>query len=72
MERSDLLDLLFQIFEERPNNSLKALVDRTKQPLAWLREVLNDICIQNKRGPHSGSYELKPEYKQKSQEEAQE
>lgn len=30
---------------------------------AFLKEVLNDLCVYNKRGANQGTYELKPEYK---------
>lgn len=35
----------------------------TKQPVAWLREVLDGIAAQARRGPHKDKYELKPEYR---------
>ncbi|CEG76471.1 hypothetical protein RMATCC62417_11367 [Rhizopus microsporus] len=28
-------------------------------------EILNEICILNKRGPYAGNYQLKPEFKQR-------
>lgn len=36
---------------------------------AFLKEVLNDLCIYNKRGANQGTYELKPEYKRNEKEE---
>jgi transcription initiation factor TFIIF subunit beta len=66
MERSDLLDLLFQKFERRPHYTLKELVTVTEQPEAYLKEVLADLCVYNKRGPNKSTYELKPEYKGKA------
>lgn len=29
----------------------------------FLKEILNDLCVYNKRGPNQGTHELKPEYK---------
>ena len=29
----------------------------------FLKEILNDLCVYNKRGANQGTYELKPEYK---------
>ncbi|KAL3900377.1 MAG: hypothetical protein SGCHY_001385 [Lobulomycetales sp.] len=51
MPKADLLDLLFTAFEDKPYWQFKALADHTRQPHAWLKEVLNDICILNKAEP---------------------
>jgi transcription initiation factor TFIIF subunit beta len=29
----------------------------------FLKEIMNDLCVYNKRGPNQGTHELKPEYK---------
>ncbi|KVH98411.1 Transcription Factor IIF, Rap30/Rap74, interaction [Cynara cardunculus var. scolymus] len=34
-----------------------------KAPEQFLKEILNDLCVYNKRGTNQGTYELKPEYK---------
>jgi len=34
----------------------------------FLKEILNDLCVYNKRGPHQGTHELKPEYKKSNEE----
>lgn len=36
---------------------------------AFLKEVLNDLCIYNKRGANQGTYELKLEYKRNATQE---
>lgn len=36
---------------------------------AFLKEVLNDLCIYNKRGANQGTYELKLEYKRNAMQE---
>ncbi|GJP54424.1 hypothetical protein CLOM_g13511 [Closterium sp. NIES-68] len=58
---------LFALFEERPHWTLKHLTDATQQPQQFLKEVLGDMCVYNKRGPNQGLYELKPEYKHSTQ-----
>ncbi|KAK9472584.1 transcription initiation factor IIF, beta subunit [Dipodascopsis tothii] len=63
MPRNELLDLLFKLFEEYDYWSLKSLRERTKQPEAFLKEVLESIAILNKKGPYALRYSLKPEYK---------
>ncbi|XP_058109364.1 transcription initiation factor IIF subunit beta-like [Magnolia sinica] len=68
-DRGELLDIMFKLFERQPNWALKQLVQETDQPAQFLKEILNELCVYNKRGANQGTYELKPEYK-KSGEEA--
>jgi transcription initiation factor TFIIF subunit beta len=65
MPRNDLLDLIFQIFEDKPLFSFKELQDKTQQPAQWLKELLNEVCNIEKGGPNNGMYQLKPEFIQK-------
>ncbi|KAL6845228.1 hypothetical protein ACP4OV_024723 [Aristida adscensionis] len=62
-DRGELENILFKLFERQPNWSLKQLMQETDQPEQFLKEILNDLCVYNKRGPHQGTHELKPEYK---------
>nr|KAJ3417742.1 hypothetical protein HK105_000856 [Polyrhizophydium stewartii] len=62
MSRKDLHDILFPLFNEFQYWNLKGLVERTNQPQAWLKEVLAEVCILNRRGPYTGMYQLKPEF----------
>lgn len=34
----------------------------------FLKEILNELCVYNKRGSNQGTYELKPEYKKSVEE----
>ncbi|OAY74703.1 Transcription initiation factor IIF subunit beta [Ananas comosus] len=68
-DRRELENIIFKLFERQPNWALKQLVQETDQPEQFLKEILNDLCVYNKRGPNQGTHELKPEYK-KSTEEA--
>ncbi|XP_072955228.1 transcription initiation factor IIF subunit beta [Typha angustifolia] len=68
-DRRELENIIFKLFERQPNWALKQLVLETDQPEQFLKEILNDLCVYNKRGPNQGTHELKPEYK-KSTEEA--
>ncbi|KAJ1981549.1 hypothetical protein H4R34_002035 [Dimargaris verticillata] len=65
MPKQELLDLLFEYFEEYQYWSLKGLVERTNQPVAFLKEVLKDIAVLNKRGQYAGTYNLRPEFLRK-------
>uniref|UniRef100_A0ACD5WJN5 Uncharacterized protein n=1 Tax=Avena sativa TaxID=4498 RepID=A0ACD5WJN5_AVESA len=62
-DRKDLENILFKLFERQPNWSLKHLLQETDQPEQFLKEIMNDLCVYNKRGPNQGTHELKPEYK---------
>ncbi|KAJ1285615.1 hypothetical protein BS78_03G292100 [Paspalum vaginatum] len=63
MDRGELEKYLFKLFERQPNWSLKQLMQETNQPEQFLKEILNELCIYNKRGPNQGTHELRPEYK---------
>ncbi|KAE9457000.1 hypothetical protein C3L33_11105, partial [Rhododendron williamsianum] len=62
-DRGELEDIMFKLFERQPNWALKQLVQETDQPAQFLKEILNELCVYNKRGQNQGTYELKPEYK---------
>ncbi|MCI25694.1 transcription initiation factor IIF subunit beta-like, partial [Trifolium medium] len=38
----------------------------------FLKEILNELCVYNKRGANQGTYELKPEYKKSVEDTAAE
>eukprot|EP00252_Welwitschia_mirabilis_P020601 TRINITY_DN5080_c0_g3_i2.p1 TRINITY_DN5080_c0_g3~~TRINITY_DN5080_c0_g3_i2.p1 ORF type:complete len:294 (+),score=66.41 TRINITY_DN5080_c0_g3_i2:401-1282(+) len=63
MDRNELENILFKLFERQPNWTLKQLVTETDQPQQFIKEILSDLGIYNKRGTNQGTYELKPEYK---------
>ncbi|XP_074572943.1 uncharacterized protein LOC141829384 [Curcuma longa] len=62
-DKQELVNILFKLFEKQPNWALKQLVQETDQPEQFLKEILNEICVYNKRGPNQGTHELKMEYK---------
>lgn len=62
-DRGELEDIMFKLFERQPNWTLKQLVQETDQPAQFLKEILTELCVYNKRGTNQGTYELKPEYK---------
>ncbi|KAK7204808.1 transcription initiation factor IIF, beta subunit [Myxozyma melibiosi] len=61
--RNELYDLLFKLFEEYDYWSMKGLRERTRQPEAYLKELLESVAILNKKGPYALKYSLRPEYK---------
>lgn len=62
LPKNELLDLLFHCYERYTYWTLKALREETRQPEAYLRDVLVSIADQHKRGPYVGQWSLKAEY----------
>ncbi|KAM6934456.1 general transcription factor IIF subunit 2-like [Xenentodon cancila] len=62
-ERQVVLDMLFSAFEKHQYYSFKDLVDITKQPVTYLKEILREIGMCNRKGAHKSTWELKPEYR---------
>jgi hypothetical protein len=63
MERPELEQLLFRLFERQPHWAFPALQRETDQPGGWLREVLGEVALQVKRGPHKDLWELQRQFK---------
>jgi len=62
-DKSAVLEMLFQAFEKHQYYNLKDLVDITRQPVSYLKEVLKEVCNHNMKNPHRNMWELKPEYR---------
>ncbi|MFS7972349.1 putative DNA helicase [Helianthus anomalus] len=67
-DHGELEDIMFKLFERQPNWALKRLVIETDQPAQFVKEILNELCVYNKRRTNQGTYELKPEYKKSVEE----
>ncbi|XP_072236910.1 general transcription factor IIF subunit 2 isoform X2 [Leuresthes tenuis] len=67
--KQQVLDMLFSAFEKHQYYNIKDLVDITKQPVIYLKEILRDIGIYNVKGTHKNTWELKPEYRHYQAEE---
>ncbi|KAJ3299474.1 hypothetical protein HDU76_006299, partial [Blyttiomyces sp. JEL0837] len=61
LPKDELINAVLAAFSEYPYWTFKALLERTGQPQNWLKEVINDILVLNKKGPYNGHYSLKPE-----------
>ncbi|CAL6290967.1 unnamed protein product [Bathycoccus prasinos] len=66
MEKAQLTDKLFGLFERRTFWSLKQLLEETKQPAMHLRETVQEIANLARRGPNNGMYSLKDIYRQQN------
>ncbi|XP_031414470.1 general transcription factor IIF subunit 2 isoform X3 [Clupea harengus] len=62
-DKQQVLDMLFSAFEKHQFYNIKDLVDITKQPVIYLKEILRDIGIYNVKGTHKNTWELRPEYR---------
>ncbi|KAG1945395.1 general transcription factor IIF subunit [Pimephales promelas] len=73
-DKQKVLEMLFSAFEKHQYYNIKDLVDITKQPVIYLKEILREIGVYNPRGPHKSTWELKPEYRhyEEGQEEEEE
>lgn len=63
LDESKLKRKLFHLFDDKPHYRLSELVQLTDQPKAYLKEVLDQICIQHRTGPMMHHYSLKPNYR---------
>eukprot|EP00775_Hariotina_reticulata_P008782 gene8782-8960_t len=59
MARDELEQELLRQFEKQPHWHFMALQKELDQPAAYLKEVLNELAMQVKRGPHKDLWELK-------------
>ena len=64
MPRNQLLDALFTLYREKQHWSARELRQRTEQPEAYLKEVLQEIADLHRSGEHTGMYELKPNFRE--------
>ncbi|KAI4292591.1 transcription initiation factor TFIIF subunit beta [Pancytospora philotis] len=62
LDKQDVYNMIFNAYERRELWTVKDLADYTGQPVAYIQELISDICVLNKKD-HKNSYELKPEYK---------
>ncbi|KAM9486707.1 general transcription factor IIF subunit 2b isoform 2-T2 [Clarias gariepinus] len=62
-DKQKVLEMLFSAFEKHQFYNIKDLVEITKQPVIYLKEILREIGVYNPRGPHKSTWELKPEYR---------
>jgi transcription initiation factor TFIIF subunit beta len=61
MDKSKLTEYIFKYFERKDYWHIDDLNQYVQQPVTYLKEVLNELCIRHTSGPYKGMYELKPE-----------
>lgn len=62
LDKEAVMEILFNAFEIHERWTVKDLADFSGQPVAYMQEIVNEVCVLNKRD-HRNTYELKPEYK---------
>ncbi len=70
MEKAGLENKLMGLFERRNLWTFKQLVEETKQPAVWLKEVVTELAVLNRRGPNTGMWTLKDMYKREGEGDA--
>ncbi|XP_058798312.1 general transcription factor IIF subunit 2 [Phymastichus coffea] len=63
-------NMLFTAFEKHQYYNIKDLVKITRQPVVYLKEILNEVCNYNLKNPHRNMWELKPEYRHYKEEKS--
>ena len=71
MPQNDLLDLIYECFREYRYWPMKSLKARLNQPEAYLRSTLELVAVLVKQGPHSGTWQLRPDSQYSAYESAQ-
>lgn len=68
-DKEKVQEILFALFEKHQYYNIKDLVTETRQPAAYLKEILKEVCDYNVRQPHRNMWELKKEYRHYKPEE---
>lgn len=69
-DKDRVLEGLFALFEKHQYYNIKDLVRETRQPVTYLKTILNEVCRYNVKNPHKNMWELKPEYRHYKKDEA--
>jgi len=62
-DKEKVMEILFALFEKHQYYNIKDLAQHTRQPIAYLRQILNEVCMYNVKPPNRNMWELKPEYR---------
>jgi len=62
-DKDHVMELLFSLFEKHQYYNIKDLVKETRQPVTYLKTILNEVCNYNVKNPHRNMWELKPEFR---------
>ena len=68
--QNELLDLILDCFKRYTYWPLKSLKMELNQPEAYLKETLDKVAVLIKTGPHTMTYQLRPEAREAQYQEA--
>merc|ERR1711988_901058 len=71
-DKEKVQEIIFALFEKHQYYNIKDLMQETKQPIAYLKEILKEVCNYSVKPPHRNMWELKPEYRHYKQEQPEE
>jgi len=71
-DKEKVQEILFALFEKHQFYNIKDLAQETRQPMAYLKEILKEVCNYSVKPPHRNMWELKPEYRHYNAEAATE
>jgi len=62
-DKEKVMEILFALFEKHQFYNIKDLAQETKQPMTYLKQILNEVCNYNVKPPNRNMWELKPEFR---------
>ena len=62
-DKEKVQEIIFALFEKHQYYNIKDLMQETKQPIAYLKEILKEVCNYSVKPPNRNMWELKPEYR---------
>ena len=68
-DKEHVMEMLFALFEKHQYYKINDLVKATRQPVTYLKQILNEVCDYNVKNPHKNMWELKEEYRHYKKEE---
>lgn len=70
-DKDKVQEIIFALFEKHQYYNIKDLERETRQPIAYLKEILKEVCNYSVKPPHRNMWELKPEYRHYKQDQAE-
>ena len=62
-DKDKVQEIIFALFEKHQFYNIKDLIQETRQPVTYLKEILKEVCNYSVKPPHRNMWELKPEYR---------
>merc|ERR1719320_1052265 len=62
-DKEKVQEILFALFEKHQFYNIKDLAQETRQPMAYLKQILKEVCNYSVKPPNRNMWKLKPEYR---------